>query len=499
MKRVRMPLFTKFAIGISLLVLVFGAFNAYFLSQSINRLIDTEFEKRGFFIARTVAEKGQFFILTRDQAGLNSLVNEIKAIDPTIHYVMVVDGSGRILAHTFPGRAPDGLVNVPNSSSGSRIVSVIDSNNPELIIRDFKVTIPGVPDSKVRIGVIENDIVSSIQNANNQAWIMVGIFLAVGLLAALFFSYTIATPLRVLSGQSKYIDIETIQEGIKKIKESVSNLSYRFRRMFNSYDEIDLLYHNFSTMLERLEQTHHTLNKLQQSLLQAEKMASIGTLTAGVAHEINNPLAGLNIGLKRISRYPDDREQIIKYSSMMQESLSRMELVVHDLLTFSRESTGKMEQTSTCTIMRKVIKLARYRHRTDNISIEFDPQNCPNYIYVNPNRMEQVFLNILFNAIDAITEKNINMRQAAGSIRINFEVMDNFHYISFLDNGTGIDPGIMGKIFDPFFTTKKIGEGTGLGLSVSYQIVKDHGGDILVESNPGHGTKVTVVIPRPTK
>ncbi|HSV76598.1 MAG TPA: ATP-binding protein [Bacteroidales bacterium] len=496
MKKVRLPLFSKFAIGISLLVLIFGSFNAGFLRRSVTHLLESEFEKRGFFIARTVAEKAQFFILTDDPQGLKALVNEIKDIDPTIFYVVVIDKAGHILAHTFSGTTIPLWVKERNAEIEPESVSLIDYNNPDTIIRDFRMPVSGVVNTVVRVGVVENEIISNVEETNNQAWIMVGIFLAVGWLAALFFSYTIATPLRVLSRQSKNIDIETIQEGLKTLRASVNKLSFRIRRIFNSHDEIDLLYHNFSSMLERVEQTHHAMNQLQKSLLQSEKMASIGTLTAGVAHEINNPLAGLHIGLNRISRRPDDREQIIKYTSMMKDSLSKMELVVQDLLTFSRESTGKIERTCTCTILRKAIKLARYRHKAQNLTIEFDSQKCPHYIYVNPNRMEQVFLNILFNAIDAISEKQRKMEQEPGIIKILFEVAGDFHYINFMDNGSGIDPGIMGKIFDPFFTTKKIGEGTGLGLAVSYQIVKDHGGDIQVESKPGIGTKVSVVIPR---
>ena len=171
------------------------------------------------------------------------------------------------------------------------------------------------------------------------------------------FSYTIATPLKVLSNHSQHIDIETIQEGLKTIRSSSKSYAFRIRRIFNSNDEIDLLYSNILSMLERLKQTHQTMNHLQQSLLQAEKMASIGTLTAGVAHEVNNPLAGLRIGLNRIAKQPDNKKQLEDYLPLMQDSLLRMEQVVQDLLTFSRISPKEREEVCACTLINKSIKL----------------------------------------------------------------------------------------------------------------------------------------------
>lgn len=495
MKKTRIPLFTKFAIGISLTVLIFGLLNALIVRNSVDHALNTEFEKRGYFIARAVAEQAVFYILSEDPAGLNSLINEIKAIDPSIHYVFVVSETGDMLAHSFPEQVPKGLVlaNVPDNDFS--IVSVRDVNDPAMLIRDFSVPIMSRSVAYVRLGILENDIVDHVKETITTLWLMVAIFLLLGLLAALFFSYTIATPLRVLSHQSQNIDIRNIQDGVRIIKGATLRLSFKIRRVFNSADEIDLLYANFAEMLQRLEQTHNTMNNLQQSLMQAEKMASIGTLTAGVAHEINNPLAGLRIGLKRIARKPEDAKQTIAYIEMMQEALNKMEHVVQDLLTFSRQSPHKFEEVNACEILQKSIKMARYRIRRNKIVIEIAPENCPHKILIASNRMEQVFLNIIINSVDAVIEKQKHMPGLEGKIQISIRESDGFSMISFRDNGIGMEKVNVSKIFDPFFTTKKMGEGTGLGLSVSYQIIKDHGGEILVESEPNEGTVFTVVLP----
>ncbi|MEE4176034.1 MAG: ATP-binding protein [Bacteroides sp.] len=495
MKKARIPLFTKFAIGISLTVLVFGLFNALIVRNSVSHALNTEFEKRGYFIARAVAEQAVFYILSEDPAGLNSLINEIKAIDPTIDYVFIVSEMGEVLAHSFPEQVPEGLLEANIPDSALSIVSVRDQEDSHRFIRDFSVPILSRNVAYVRLGILENEIVDHVNETITTLWFMVALFLLLGLLAALFFSYTIATPLRVLSNQSQNIDIRTIQDGVRIIREATSSLSFRIRRIFKSDDEIDMLYNNFSEMLQRLEQTHNAMNQLQQSLLQTEKMASIGTLTAGIAHEVNNPLAGLRIGLNRISRRPEDAEQTVKYIGMMQESLNKMEHVIQDLLTFSRRSPHEFEEVNTCEILRKIIKLASYRIRRNQIAIDIDPSNCPHKISIAANRMEQVFLNIIINAIDSVVERQKTEPGLKGKIQISIIPETDVTRIRFSDNGTGIENSLISKIFDPFYTTKKVGEGTGLGLSVSYQIVKDHGGDILVESEYGDGAVFTVVLP----
>jgi signal transduction histidine kinase len=182
----------------------------------------------------------------------------------------------------------------------------------------------------------------------------------------------------------------------------------------------------------------------------------------------------------------------------MQEALNRMEQVIQDLLTFSRKSHHKFVEVSTCDLIRKALKLAQYRVSRRKIDFEIDQSKGPFYIIVDPNRMEQVFLNIVLNAIDSVSDRIEKEPRIEGKISIYFEEDEKYARIYFLDNGVGFDPELKVKIFDPFFTTKRIGEGTGLGLSVSYQIVNDHGGEIKAESEPGKGATFVVVLPKRT-
>jgi two-component system, NtrC family, sensor kinase len=493
----KFTLFTKFTLGICTTVLVFGALNVIIVRNSVTRSLGEEFERRGYFISRTLAEQSATFILSNNPAGLNMLVNEVMAIDPTIYYTFVVDESGEVLAHTFLQNFPAGLLSANPLERGQELgmVNIRDSNNPERLVKDFAVPVLSLDIGVVRVGILEEEIRTQVVSTLRKLWLMVAIFLILGVAGALFFSHTIAIPLKMLSQQSEAIDIKTIQSGLANIQAATRSYYYRVRRLFNSDDEIDILYQNYTNMLQRLEQTHHTMNQLQQSLMQSEKMAAIGTLTAGVAHEINNPLSGMRIGLNRISKKPEDVEQIREYTALMQEALGRVEQVIKDLLTFSRKGHMELEKVDACELVSKTVKLAQYRVKNHHIAIEVDHSNCPFPLVVSVNRIEQVFLNIIINAIDSIIEKMQEFPEFKGEISVSMNEGDQYSRVEFSDNGMGMDRELVGKIFDPFFTTKRVGDGTGLGLSVSYQIVKDHGGRIEVESNPGEGSRIIVCLP----
>ncbi|MDR4989056.1 MAG: ATP-binding protein [Bacteroidales bacterium] len=495
---VRWSLFGKFAIGISLTVIVFGLLNAIIVRNSVSNSLNEEFEKRGYFITRALAEQSVSFILANDPAGLNMLINDLMAIDPSIQYAIVLDGRGEVVAHSFRERVPAGLLqlNQPQDDDVPGIITVRDQQDARVLIRDFSLAAISSGMGSVRVGILEHEIRDQVKAVTGSLLLMVAVFLILGLFAALFFSYTIATPLQLLSRQSATMDLINIEVGLKALRKTTQKPFYRLRRLFGLKDEIDLLYENYTDMLRRLGKAYHDLNMIQQSLLQSEKLAAIGTLTAGVAHEINNPLAGISIGLRRLKKEPENIKQVKEYSELMQEALSRIEKVVDDLLTFSRKDDEVYEEVELTEVIKKAIKLAKYRVKSEKIQIVLDKKAEEVNVHASPNRLEQVFLNIIINSIDAIMEKMEKQPRLEGQIRVVVSEMNDMAHVVFSDNGPGIAEDIKDKIFDPFFTTKGVGKGTGLGLSVSYEIIRGHGGTILAESEPGTGSRIIITLPK---
>ncbi len=231
------------------------------------------------------------------------------------------------------------------------------------------------------------------------------------------------------------------------------------------------------------------LKKSREQIVRADRMAALGTLGAGAAHELNNPLSGV-LGLTQILlRDTPIGDKKRPYLLEMERELNRCTKIVRDLLEFSRDEPEKSELTelSCPEIIAKALALIKYQLREPGIKVtqRYAP-NLPK-VYGNEHLLEQVFVNILTNARDAAGAHGATIRIAAA--RGNGDVR-----IKITDAGEGIAPEHIGKIFDPFFTTKAPGKGTGLGLAVSYKILKQHCGRLEVESAPGKGATFTVVL-----
>lgn len=496
MKNPRYSLFAKFSIGITLSVALFGILNILIVKKSVTETLNNELDKRGYFIARTVAEQAVPFLLSENSVGLNKLINEIHDIDSSIYYIFLVNSKNEVIAHSFNHSFPSELIkaNYIKDDDKSNTVLIRPKGDNSILVKDFAMPVLSKNIGIVRVGVLENKINNEVNHTVSILLFMVLLFISLGIIGALFFSYIIATPLKFLSKKSETIDINSIQTGMQQIIDAKRNIFFRIRKVFNTDDEIDILFDKFISMLERLEHTQHKLNLAQQSLLQSEKMASIGILTAGIAHEINNPLAGIKNCLQRIAKKADDAEQTKKYVELMREALLRIENVVQDLLSFSRKSHLEFNTENIGELINKTVQLAKYRIGNKNISIYFNKTDIN--LYISANRIGQVILNIIINAIDAIGEKLDIEPHHEGKIKIMVNDSENHIIIEVHDNGTGINKEAVNNIFDPFFTTKKVGLGSGLGLSICYQIVKDHEGEIWVESSVGQGSVFFIQLPK---
>lgn len=226
---------------------------------------------------------------------------------------------------------------------------------------------------------------------------------------------------------------------------------------------------------------------LEQQLVRSQKMESIGTLAAGIAHEVGNPLTSISSLVQVIQRTTND-EPAKEKLELIKNQINRIARIIRDLVDFSRPSTNVERPTDVNRIVRDALNIVQYGKKVKGISFEVELNESLPPLMLVADQLTQVFINILINAVDSFEGK-------PGTIQVVSGMNDGSVEIRVIDSGKGISKDDRDKIFEPFFTTKEVGEGTGLGLWVSYGIVRNFRGDILVESNPGKGSTFIVVFP----
>ena len=229
---------------------------------------------------------------------------------------------------------------------------------------------------------------------------------------------------------------------------------------------------------------------MQERLLQSEKMVSVGQLVSGVAHELNNPLTGI-MGFAQLLLAREELDDRTRNDvQTIYTEADRAAKIVQNLLSFARRKRTEKESANLNVLLERVLELRSYDLRVKNIEVELDlDPNLPQTM-VDTNQIQQVFFNIIINAEQAMMSE-----EGRGTLKVRSWRQQDAIRLSLQDDGPGIDDETLRRIFDPFFTTKQAGEGTGLGLTISYGIIDEHGGRIWAESRPGHGTAFIIELP----
>jgi two-component system NtrC family sensor kinase len=305
--------------------------------------------------------------------------------------------------------------------------------------------------------------------------------------------------------------IERLIEGTKKVSHMELDQPLN---IVGSSEELDELARSFDVMRDRLrtalaelnqftqnletkvEERTQQLKAAQKKLLQSDRLASLGQLSASVAHEINNPVSGvLNLSmlmqrmLKNDGVPPERLAEFRKYLGQVTSETARVGRIVSDLLAFSRRGKPQRAPADLNRIVRTTLSLVEHKMKLSNVALETSfTEELPS-VPCDASQIQQVVLNLLLNAAEA-TQSRPGRRVSVATSSAEGTVM-----LQVGDNGEGIAPENLAKIFDPFFTTKSEGKGVGLGLAVSYGIIEAHGGDIEVRSTVGEGTAFTVSLP----
>jgi len=298
---------------------------------------------------------------------------------------------------------------------------------------------------------------------------------------------------------------QPIRELIERIRE-IGKGHWEQRIEVSGRDEVSSLAEEFNRMCEKLQETYNRLIQEQQERLSLEKnlrhserLASVGQLAAGLAHEIGTPLniiAGRAEHLLRRQRSPDEANENLK---IIRSQIDRITGIVRHLLEFSRRKEPVLRSVDISALLTNVQRLLQHQIEEKRVAVALDLGAALPEIQADPELLQQVFINLYLNSLHALNP--------GGTITIRADLTEDGESqpegskgticlkVAFEDNGPGIAPEHIDRVFDPFFTTKDVGEGTGLGLSVSYGIVKEHGGDIRVESEPGRFTRFVIRLP----
>lgn len=278
--------------------------------------------------------------------------------------------------------------------------------------------------------------------------------------------------------------LEQLSSAVRRIAKGDFDVNVAIK----SSDEIGELSNSFNHMAVELKEREESLKNAQHALIQSEKMAAVGTLSAGLAHEVKNPLSAV-LGYAQLSkRKLHQPEALKKHLDVIESETRRCNEIIGNLMQFSRQEKGEHNPISINEVVEKSMAIVDHQLSLKGVKIQSTlAENLPQ-ISGNANQMQQVLMNLMINAQQAIGD-------GGGTVDLTTLVRGNSLFITVSDTGPGITDEVAAKIFEPFFTTKPAGQGTGLGLSVTYGIIKDHGGDILVTRAEGGGAKFIITLP----
>lgn len=296
-----------------------------------------------------------------------------------------------------------------------------------------------------------------------------------------------------------------VAEPIRELEQGVSRVArgdFAHRIDIKSGDEIEDLANAYNEMTDKLRAMYENLaqqvNERSRQLVRSEQLAGVGFLAAGVAHEINNPLASIAFCSEALEGRLDnllhsptistsDKDTIAKYLKMIQEEAFRCKEITQKLLAFSRGGETKREETDLGEVIQSVLDVVQHLQNCKGKRVDFRPVG-PMLAWVNAQEVKQVFLNLVINALESMDE--------GGVLTIRYTLRDERFDFTFTDTGCGMTPDVLDNIFQPFFTRSKTGKGTGLGLSISHRIITQHGGDIEATSDgPGRGSTFHIRLP----
>jgi signal transduction histidine kinase/CheY-like chemotaxis protein len=483
----------------------------------------TKLIQKGSLLIRNLAIDAELGVFTRNQESLASLVQEILRDEDVAFVVILDDHDGPLYAHAREGYRVPPLSSLRRAQSQRLKESNSDAGEPHLyreperreefyllhsaVSTQRKVSIGEeigfLPEptaaragdregiGSIYLGVSTRGMQSDIRRLERALGFATLAVIVIGILLTVLLVRIIADPVNQLVEATRRIargDLDVLlsvdsQDEIGELAKSFNQMTLKLQKSREELEQTNL-------QLEQMVQERtRELEEAQNQLVQAEKMSVVGQLVSGVAHELNNPLAGV-LGYSQLLLRMDLSEEVRRGLDKIESEAERCRRIVQNLLIFARKNKPQKRPVDLNSMLESVLELKAYQLRVDNVRIVRELQKNLPRTMADASQLQQVLMNIVHNAQQAMGEQKgsgvltVRTRHQEGRIRLEIS-----------DTGPGIAPENLTRIFDPFFTTKEVGQGTGLGLSICYGIVQEHRGRIWAESRLGEGSTFHLEIP----
>jgi signal transduction histidine kinase/ActR/RegA family two-component response regulator len=511
----RLNLKVKFTLTISCLLALSVISLGWIVLLQVEKSALRVLREKGTILAQGLAAGSELAVLTHDPGHLDAVLGPLRdQVD--VVYAGVADEKGSILSeHVTAAAAPvpewAGVSVDPGSDSPGFVVVDPPGDRPALYFISTPIRAglrapfggDGVLLEEERgsrgdgrigtacVGLSTGFVMQGSRRLRGGLVLATLAVLAVGVAIAVFLVRVIVEPVKQLARATERIAAGDLDTPLPlRGRDEIGALAVAFNQMMLHLRESRRALESSNLDLERkVDERTRALREAQGQLIQAEKMTVVGQLVSGVAHELNNPLAGVlgYVQLLLRGNVPGEtRQRLLK----IEAEAERCKRIVQNLLIFARRHKPRKTLLDLNAVIESTLEMRDYHLRTDNITVlrDLDP-DLPRTM-ADMNQIQQVLMNMINNAQHAMLEvrrprrMSLATRHHAGRIQIRLE-----------DNGSGIQQEHLSRVFDPFFTTKEVGRGTGLGLSICYAIIEEHRGVIRVESTPGKGTVFTIDLP----
>ena len=459
-------------VGAAALMVLFVPTGLYF-TLSISSSAEAALAERGQSLANALVSQLVKPILLGDQLALHEALQTRKAAEQDLRYLCIEDARGQVVAHTFEGGFPPALSELWRGNSGQ----VIRYRTKDEALLDVSAPILNGRLGTLHVGM-SRGLATSV--GRRMMWAMAAALvmaLSLVLVGAHLVAAKVSRPLQQLEAEVSRLPAQRSTAALQRI---------------SGTREVESLARGFSDMTRRLESLERERAATQERMVHAERLAALGEMAAGLAHEIHNPLDGMQECLRYLDADPAKGERAAKYYPMLQNGLERIAGVMQGMLTFTR--SGQKVAMESCPMAEVVesLKLLVQTHLAGRrVRLTWQPTDgC--ICLCNRNGLSQAVLNLVLNAAEA----------AEGGrdpeVRIEATCDSQWVYLGVEDSGPGVPPELCDRVFDPFFTTKPTGKGTGLGLSVSRQLIRAAGGELELAAGTGGlgGARFVIRMPR---